>query len=208
MGAITNHLYDQFRRPRGPLGHAAGRIMSKRSSNVERSQWTVDLLDLAPEGRVLEVGFGPGLGVQAALAAAPGVSVVGLDHSSTMRRSATRRNAAAARAGRVELRVGDAQRPPDDLGTFDAIFSCNVWLFWADPVETLAGLAALLAPRGQLAVTHLPRHGGADASATAEAGDRIEAQLKEIGLVDVERHVLDLDPAPAVCVIARSPISV
>lgn len=204
MGAITDHLYDQFRLPRGPLGHLAGRIMSKRSSNVERSAWTVDLLDLAPDARVLEVGFGPGLGVEAALEAAPDGAVVGLDHSSTMRSAAAKRNAAARHSGRLTLRVGDAQDPPADLGAFDAIFSCNVWMFWDDQVDTLARLAALLEPGGRLAVTHLPRHGGADASATAEAGDRIETQLKEIGLVDVERHTLDIDPVPAVCVIARS----
>lgn len=204
MGAITNHLYDQFRLPRGPLGHLAGRIMSKRSSNVERSEWTVDLLDLEPDARVLEVGFGPGLGVEAALAATPDGAVVGLDHSSTMRSAAKKRNAAAMSAGRLTLRVDDAQDPPDDLGSFDAIFSCNVWLFWDDQVDTLTRLAALLAPGGKLAVTHLPRHGGADASATAEAGDRIETQLKEVGLVDIERHTLDLESVPAVCVIARS----
>jgi SAM-dependent methyltransferase len=207
MSAITNHLYDQFRRPRGPLGHLAGRIMSKRSSNVERSQWTVDLLGLEPGVRVLEVGYGPGLGIEAALAAAPGVSVVGLDHSSTMKNAAAKRNGAAVRERRLSLRVGDAQVPPGDLGRFDAIFSCNVWLFWDDPVDTLTRLAALLEPGGQLAVTHLPRHGSADASATEEVGDRIETQLKEIGLVDVERHTLHLDPAPAVCVIARQPTS-
>jgi SAM-dependent methyltransferase len=205
MGAITNHLYDQFRRPRGPLGHVAGRIMSKRSSNVERSQWTVDLLDLAPESRVLEVGYGPGLGVEAALAVSPDIMVVGFDHSSTMKKTAARRNDTAIGDGRLDLLVGDAQDPPGGLGLFDAVFSCNVWLFWDDPVDTLSRLAALLEPGGQLAVTHLPRHGNADAAATAEAGDRIETQLKEIGLVDVERHTLDLDPAPAVCVIARSP---
>lgn len=204
MGAITNHLYDQFRMPRGPLGHLAGRIMSKRSSNIERSQWTVDLLGLAPDDRVLEVGFGPGLGIAAALTAAPGVTVVGLDHSSTMRTATARRCASAVRDGRLSLRVGDAQAPPGDLGTFDAIFSCNVWLFWDDPVDTLARLVAFLEPGGQLAVTHLPRHGDADSSVTAEAGDLIETQLKEIGLVGVERHTLALDPAPAVCVIARS----
>ncbi|MDX2380212.1 MAG: class I SAM-dependent methyltransferase [Acidimicrobiia bacterium] len=205
MGAITSHFYDQFRRPRGPLGHLAGRIMSKRSSNAERSRWTVDLLELTPGARVLEVGFGPGLGVEAALSVAPDVYVVGLDHSSTMRKSAARRNDVAVRDGRLTLRVGDAQSPPSDLGTFDAIFSCNVWLFWADPVATLSGLAAQLEPGGQLAVTHLPRHGDADASATAEAGDLIETQLKEVGLIDVTRHTLDLEPAPVVCVIARSP---
>ena len=64
---IKTHLYDQFREPRGPLGVLAGRIMSKRSSNRERSAWTVDLLDVQPDDRILELGYGPGLGLEAAL---------------------------------------------------------------------------------------------------------------------------------------------
>jgi hypothetical protein len=44
---IKTRLFDQFRQPRGALGVLAGRFMSKRSSNQQRSAWTVGLLDLA-----------------------------------------------------------------------------------------------------------------------------------------------------------------
>ena len=64
---IARHLGDQFRRPRGPLGRVAGRIMAQRSSNVERSRWTVERLELNTDARVLELGYGPGLGIEAAL---------------------------------------------------------------------------------------------------------------------------------------------
>lgn len=205
MGAVKRHLYDQFRRPRGPLGRIAGRIMSNRSSNIERSRWTVDLLDLAPTARVLEIGYGPGLGLQAALAAAPEGTVVGLDHSSTMCSAAAKRNAGAVDSGRLSLRVGDAQVPPADLGEFDAIFSCNVWQFWDDQVATQRRLAGHLAPGGAMAVTFLPRHDGADVAAADDAATVIEFQLKEVGLVEPERHDLDLDPVPAVCIIAHAP---
>lgn len=65
--SIKARLFDRFRKPRGPLGILAGRIMSKRPSNQERSAWTVGLLDLRPNDRVLELGYGPGLGIQAVL---------------------------------------------------------------------------------------------------------------------------------------------
>lgn len=199
MTTIKRHLYDQFRLPRGPLGRLAGRIMSRRSSNVERSLWTVDLLELQPDARVLELGYGPGLGIEAALDATPEGHVVGIDHSSTMRAMATKRNATAIRNGRAALLVGDAQDPPPDLGTFDAIFCCNVWLFWPDPDTTIERLTHLLEPTGTLAITHLPRHGSPTPDDTNKAAQRIEQQMHQAGLVNVERAYLHLDPAPAVC---------
>ena len=197
---ITGHLYDQFRLPRGPLGRVAGRIMSRRSSNIERSRWTVDLLGLQPDARVLELGYGPGLGIEAAVDATPEGHVVGIDHSSTMRAMAAKRNAPAIRSGRATLLVGDAQDSPPDLGTFDAVFCCNVWLFWTDPDTTIKRLGELLEPSGKLAITHLPRHGNATDDDTNEAAERIEQQMHDAGLLNVERAYLRLDPAPAVCV--------
>lgn len=180
--------------------------MSRRSSNVDRNRWTVELLDLATDARVLELGYGPGIGIEAALRAAPRGQVVGLDHSHTMRTMAARRSAdAAADPDRLRLLVGDAENLPPNLGTFDAIFSCNVWLFWTEPVATITALAGLLNQRGRLAITHLPRHGGASRADTEAAARTIEDQMRQAGLDDVRSHVLDLAPAPATCVIARKP---
>jgi len=205
---ITRHLYDQFRLPRGPLGRFAGRVMSRRSSNIERSRWTVGLLGLQPAARVLELGYGPGLGIEAAVDATPDGHVVGIDHSSTMRAMAARRNAEAIRRGSATLLVGDAQDLPEGLGIFDAIFCCNVWLFWTDPDATIKRLGELLEPSGKLAITHLPRHGGATNDDTNEAAERIERQMHDAGLVGIERTYLPLDPAPAVCVIGQAGASI
>lgn len=202
--SVRARLFDQFRRPRGVLGVLAGRVMAKRSSNRQRSAWTVELLDVQPDDRVLELGYGPGLGIEAALGRLQrGGRLVGLDHSDTMRTMATRRVRGLAAPVVPELLVGDVQSPPDDLDVFDKIFSCNVWLFWSDPVAVLTRLHAHLAPGGTIAVTHLPRHGGADPRATLAAAEAIEAQLRDAGYAEIRREVLDLEPAPAVCVLAR-----
>jgi len=101
--SIRQQLVRQFRQPEGVLGSLAGVIMSSRPSNVSRNQWTVDLLDLQPQDRVLEIGFGPGIGIQrAALLVSEGL-VIGIDHSEVMLRQASKRNAAAIAQGRVEL---------------------------------------------------------------------------------------------------------
>ncbi|HEY5876036.1 MAG TPA: class I SAM-dependent methyltransferase, partial [Ilumatobacteraceae bacterium] len=183
----------------------AGRIMSQRSSNRERSAWTVDLLDVQPDDRILELGYGPGLGLEAALVRLSTGRLVGLDHSTTMRNMAARRLRAVRSPVQPDLRVGSAEALPDDLGTFDKVFSCNVWLFWKDPVTVLGQLRGHLAPGATVAVTHLPRHGGATRETTIRAAHTISAQFVEAGYSALRHELLELDPAPAVCVLATSP---
>jgi trans-aconitate methyltransferase len=202
---IKTRLYDQFREPRGPLGVLAGRVMSTRSSNRERSAWTVDLLDVQPDDRILELGYGPGLGLEAALGRLSTGRLVGLDHSTTMCNMAARRLRSVRSPVQPDLRVGSAEALPSDLGTFDKIFSCNVWLFWKDPVTVLGQLRSHLAPGGTVAVTHLPRHGGATRDPTIRAADTITAQLVEAGYTPLRHELLELDPVPAVCVLATRP---
>src|SRR6266516_5174338 len=105
LGAV----FGQFRRPHGFGGRAVGWIMATRGSNRERNIWAVGLLDVQPHDRVLELGFGPGVAVREFASRATSGLVVGVDHSEVMLRQARKRNAAAVRAGRVDLRVGTAE---------------------------------------------------------------------------------------------------
>jgi cyclopropane fatty-acyl-phospholipid synthase-like methyltransferase len=203
--SIKARLFDQFRQPRGPLGILAGRIMSKRSSNQQRSAWTVELLNLHLGDRVLELGYGPGLGIEAALALLPAGTLVGLDHSDTMRKMATKRIRAAHPEAHPDLRIGDAQALPDDIGVFDKIFSCNVWLFWEDPVAVFENLREHLAQGGTIAVTHLPRPGQATRETSLTAAARITEQLTQAGYSDIRQELLEVDRAPAVCILAKQP---
>src|SRR5262245_47145454 len=123
-------LVSQFGHPSGLLGRLVGTIMAYE--NRERNQWAVALLDIQPTDHVLEVGFGPGLAIQeAARLAAKGV-VAGVDASEIMLGQARRRNAAAVRAGRVDLRLGSAEALPFPDGAFDKAFVVNSVHHWPD----------------------------------------------------------------------------
>jgi hypothetical protein len=54
----------QFGRPTGLWGRAAGSLMAHRSSNRLRNAWAVSMLDVRPDDRVLEFGFGPGVAIR------------------------------------------------------------------------------------------------------------------------------------------------
>src|SRR5262245_27346595 len=120
---ITKTVVRQFHRPSGLLGRVAGWIMGTRDSNVTRNRWAVEQLDPAPDARILEIGFGPGVAIEAFATRVPDGHVYGLDHSDLMVRTATKRNAAAVREGRVTLRAREVTDLPDDLPPLDLVFA-------------------------------------------------------------------------------------
>ena len=105
---MLNRFVRQFSGPSGPLGRVAGGLMARMNGPL--NDWAVELLELSPRDRVLEVGYGPGLAIERIAARTRQGLVVGVDHSELMRRQAARRNRAGLDAGRVELHVGE-RRP-------------------------------------------------------------------------------------------------
>ena len=203
--ALTGHLVAQFRRPHGALGHVAGWIMAHRASNVRRNLWTVDLLAIGPEHRVLELGCGPGLALAACAARAGRGQVVGVDHSATMAAAARRRNAAAVRSGRVVVHQGSFDALPPLSPGFDKIFAVNAVMFAPDPTALLRRLSALLRPGGTIAITFQSRKPGATSDDSRRGGEDIAAALRVAGFARPRLEVLALRPVAAVCVLASLP---
>src|ERR687891_2498384 len=116
---MLGSVVSQFHRPRGFGGRAAGWVMATRGSNRSRNVWAVGLLDVQPDDRVLEIGFGPGVAIGKIARRATRGQVCGVDHSEVMVRQARRRNAAAVREGRIDLRLGSAEEIPDFGAPFD-----------------------------------------------------------------------------------------
>src|SRR5260221_7783985 len=110
-------ISQNLRKPSGIVGWLVGRMMAR--GNATEAAWTVALLDIQPDDQVLEVGFGPGVAIQHAAKRVTSGRVAGTDYSEMMLRAAGRRNAAAIRAGRVELQRGDVAAMPFPDAPFD-----------------------------------------------------------------------------------------
>jgi ubiquinone/menaquinone biosynthesis C-methylase UbiE len=104
------------------LGRVGGRLMSL---DRDLPAWVLDLLEIEPSDVVLEVGSGPGVGLELAAARAHEGRLVGVDPSQTMLEIARRRNRGEIEAGRVELRRGIVDRLPFDDATFDKAMTMN-----------------------------------------------------------------------------------
>src|SRR3954468_20765767 len=101
---IGRFIASQFRKPSGLLGRLIGNGMAR--GNEPEARWTIDLLNIQLDTRVLEIGFGPGIAIQYAAKQAPQGHVSGIDYSKTMVRLAHKWNADAIKTGLIDLTYG------------------------------------------------------------------------------------------------------
>jgi ubiquinone/menaquinone biosynthesis C-methylase UbiE len=143
-------LMKAFGRPQGWLGRMGGALMARL--NAPMARWIVSGLDLSRDARVIEIGFGPGVGIALLAAAARDGSVAGIDPSAVMLAQARERNAAAIRAGRVDLRRGTVDALPFPDAHFDAAMAINAMQVWPDQQRGLQEIARVLKGGGRLAL--------------------------------------------------------
>jgi ubiquinone/menaquinone biosynthesis C-methylase UbiE len=199
---LVSKIARQFAKPHGLAGRLVGLVLANRPSNVRRSRWTVDLLAISPGDRVLEIGCGPGVALKACLEALKERGeAVGVDHSDVMINQAGRRNSRAIGSRRLKLITGTIDDLPVDAGPFDRIFSINVIQF-TNKEAFIAACVKHLAPKGVLATTFQPRIKPTREAALAMAKTLTELAVKA-GLSNVRAEILDMKPAPAVCVLGQ-----
>jgi ubiquinone/menaquinone biosynthesis C-methylase UbiE len=199
--AMRRFLRAQFGCPTGFWGNIVGKIMARAYSNQERIHWTISLLDIKPDDRLLEIGFGPGFAIDLASKIAPEGVIAGVDHSEVMVRQASKRNARAIRDGKVVLRLGSVANLPRFDEPFDKIFTINSIHFWHHPVDCLQELRKLLRPGGLIAVTLQPRSRSATDATTNEIGKEIAVNLECAGFSQVRLEIRKSKPVSVACVL-------
>lgn len=175
--------------------------MTHTPSNQDRIHWTISLLNIRPDDRVLEIGFGPGFAIELISKIASKGFIAGIDHSEVMVRQACRRNARAIRDGKVMLQLGSASNLPKFDQPFDKIFTINSIHFWSEPIDCLLKLRKLLRPGGLIAVTLQPRSRSATDATTKEVGKEISMNLERAGFSQVRLEMRETKPVSVACAL-------
>jgi ubiquinone/menaquinone biosynthesis C-methylase UbiE len=152
---IGRFIASQFRKPSGLLGRLIGNGMAR--GNEAEARWTIDLLNIQADTRVLEIGFGPGVAIQYAAEQAVEGHVSGIDYSEAMIQIARKRNADAIRTGLVDLTYGDISYLPYEDEAFDRALTIHCIYFWAEPTTCLREVRRVLRTNGVLAITIQPK---------------------------------------------------
>ncbi len=198
--SIRSKIVSQFARPRGFLGHLAGYIMANRSSNIERNNWTVDLLGIQPGDKILEIGCGPGIGLKAAVARLETGQVTGIDHSSAMLTQASHCLHKEIERGRCQLQLGGLELLASTAYRYDRIYSANVVQFFPDKEIAFRRICNCLSSGGMVASTYQPRHKNPTRSDALEMAEQIKVAMESAGFKEIRSHELQLNPVPAICV--------
>jgi ubiquinone/menaquinone biosynthesis C-methylase UbiE len=195
-------VFDAFGCPRGIWGAIGGWLMARMS--VKLNAWAVSKLDVQPDDHVLEIGFGPGVAVQEIAEQASGGLVAGIDPSDVMVRQASKRNASAIKAGRVELHQGSVASLPYGDSRFDKALSVNNIMLWPGPGESMEEVRRVLKPGACLVITLNPRWANTPQD-VEDIGREITMHASEAGFVPTNTEFRKLKPAGAVAVTAIAP---
>lgn len=153
MGILDRLLWRAFGVPTGFLGRLGGRIMAGRHQRMIAAR-VADLLDVGPGDKVLEIGFGPGVGIESLNERLAGDGlVVGIDPSAVMLEIASTRNAGAIKNGTVILLRGTADHVPYADETFDKACAMNSYQLWPDQSAGIGELRRVLKPGGKLVLS-------------------------------------------------------
>jgi ubiquinone/menaquinone biosynthesis C-methylase UbiE len=187
---VNNYLMENmFCAPKGALGRLGGQLMAQ---DRWLPAWVLDFLEVHPSDSILEVGSGPGVGLQLAAARAHRGRIAGVDLSGTMLEMAHRRNRALIEAGRMEIRLGSAEELPFDDAMFDKAMTMNSLHLWPNPVAGLKEIKRILRPGGRIAV--------AFTRFSYTSADKFESQLLDAGFRDVSLHTDE----PGTCALGHA----
>jgi len=191
MSFAKSILLRAFGRPQGMLGRLGGIIMARTNQTIAAR--VIKLLDVQEHDSVLEIGFGPGVGIQLLASLVSAGRVVGVDYSDAMVEQARVRNAKAIETGRVELRRGSVETLPFENDSFDKAMAINSMQVWPDAVAGLREIRRVMKSGGRVALG-FTRHSGQPKEGLTEV-------LTAAGFASADVVDIDLD----FCVLAIKP---
>ncbi|XP_068454338.1 uncharacterized methyltransferase YdaC [Clinocottus analis] len=138
------------------LGHptrtVAGWLVSRylQVFNHILEESAVQLSGIQPGDTVLELGHGPGLGLQSAakLLTEPTGRLIGVDYSAYMHQMASERLKGLVADGKVILHHCDVAAMPLEDNLVDRVFHCNCYYFWPDLRKGTTEIHRVMKPGG------------------------------------------------------------
>lgn len=125
---FRDFIASQFRKPSGLFGIFTSNLMVK--NNQKNYDRLIKEIDLQPQDKILEIGYGPGIGIRMVAERCSTCTIHGIDFSKLMYNRASRYNKQLIEKGKVQLQYGDFLQTSVMNNDYDKIFCLNVVYFW------------------------------------------------------------------------------
>lgn len=148
---VARFIARQLAHPRGIFGR---KVMAKllNRGNDELISSALAFLELAPDDRFLDVGFGGGVALEKALRVIHAGKLYGLDRSADMIEAVGRTLAEPIARGQLSLALGDVTALPYADASLDKLLTTNTVYFWPDLSAGLRECVRVLSPGGRIAI--------------------------------------------------------
>lgn len=206
---LLNTIGKQLQYPKGFFGKVLFAWMTPKT--IAHARWTADLLEIQPEDKIIEIGFGNGANIKLLLQKAIRGSVTGADISETAIEMASRKNAKAISEGRVKLHLAQGNTLPSENNAFDKACSVATAYVIEDPAAVFKEMFRVLKPKGRAAFTFPIRENFMLFKPVATEGfylhelADLEAAFRNAGFVNCRTERNDLVKFGAYCILGEKP---
>jgi ubiquinone/menaquinone biosynthesis C-methylase UbiE len=161
---------------------------------ADRLLWAVDMMDIQPEDRLLEIGCGRGVAIALVYEHLKSGSILAIDRSEKM--------IAAAQKQIDDTRVTFEAVALSEINvqgkSFDTIFAVNVNVFWQQPEKELEVVKQLLASEGMLYLFYQPP----SSHQIQEIVEKVKNNFQRHNLKIIQTSTQDLPSGRTVCIQA------
>jgi len=199
----------QMQYPKGFFGKILFAWMTPKT--IAHARWTADLLEIQPEDKIIEIGFGNGANIELLLQKAIRGSVTGVEISKTAIEMASKKNAKAISEGRVKLHLAQGNALPSENNVFDKACSVATAYVIEDPGAVFKEMFRVLKPKGRAAVTFPVRENFMLFKPVATEGfylhelADLEAAFRNAGFVNCRTERNDRVKFGAHCMLGEKP---
>ena len=206
---LLNIIGKQMQYPKGFLGKVLFAWMTPKT--IAHARWTADLLEIQPEDKIIEIGFGNGANIKLLLQKAIRGSVTGAEISKTAIEMASKKNAKAISEGRVKLHLAQGNALPSENNGFDKACSVATAYVIEDPGAVFKEMFRVLKPKGRAAITFPVRENFMRFKPVATEGfylhelADLEAAFRNAGFVNCRTERNDRVKFGAHCMLGEKP---
>ena len=161
--------------------------------------WVLQKLNVQPNQKILEIGYGPGNIISKIAALLNTGLIAGIDHSDIMFQQAALRNQKYIKTGLCQLKKGNVEDLDFPENYFDNILASNYHFFWNNPVREFKLLNDLLKKEGNLIMVFQPTWSRNNDDVKRIAFNT-KNQLERSDFKEVKIEFKEMTPVSCVCI--------